>query len=384
MPAPRPRTARTPGLLTVLTMVLLPLAMPVTPAMAVSGPETAAGQLAAVVKLTIGDEDRARACTGTLIHQLWVLTAASCFAATPGTPVPAGRPALKATAALSDGTTADILEIVPRDDRDLALIRLVTPVTTVRPAIRALGLPAVNTDLTAAGFGRTRTEWVPDKLRSGTFTLDASTPTGLGITGKGTDVLCKGDTGGPLMNADGLIVGVNSRSWQGGCLGSPAAETRTSALSVRVDDLASWFQQTQTADWKGPLVNANSGKCLEIENSLRTDGARVQQWTCRDMPTMRWNLHWAGNGWEVRNVNSGICLEIEDSQMTDGARAQQWTCHDVPTMRWDLVKGKWGYWLKNRNSGKCLEIEDSQMIDGARAQQWTCHDMPTLEWTFTS
>lgn len=232
----------------------------------------------------------------------------------------------------------DVLEVVPRDDRDLALVRLVTPVTTLQPAVRAPGLPAAQSDLSAAGFGRTTTEWVPDKLHAGAFTLTASTPTGLEITGKGTTALCKGDTGGPLLNTDGQIIGVNSRSWQGGCLGAPSAETRTGALSARVDDLSTWIQQAQAAAWQGPLTNANSDKCLEIENS----------------------------------------------QTADGAPAQQWTCHDMPTMRWDLVKGKWGYWLKNRNSGKCLEIEDSLVTDGARAQQWTCHDIPTQQWTFPS
>ncbi|MFE7412956.1 RICIN domain-containing protein [Streptomyces laurentii] len=383
MSVPRPRVARIPGLLAAIAAISVGLAAPATPAAAVTGPEATAGQLPAVVKLRLGDEADARACTGILVDPVWVLTAASCFAATPGTPVPAGKPALKATAVLRDGTTVDIAEIAPRDDRDAALVRLTTPVTTLTPASPATGLPAPGTELTAAGFGRTKTEWVPDKLHTGTFTVDSATSTSLALTGKGTDALCKGDTGGPLLNSDGRIVGVNSRSWQGGCLGTPTTETRTGAVSARTDDLASWIQQTVTADWQVPLVNANSGKCLEIDSSLLTNGTRAQQWTCYEMPTMRWNLRWAGNGWVVRNANSGKCLEIDNSLLTDGAGAQQWTCYDIPTQRWDLVKAGWGYWLKNRNSGKCLEIDNSLLTNGARAQQWTCHDMRTQEWTFS-
>lgn len=29
------------------------------------------------------------------------------------------------------------------------------------------------------------------------------------------------------------------------------------------------------------LVNAHSGKCLEIENSSTANGARAQQWDCK-------------------------------------------------------------------------------------------------------
>ncbi|MFF3017339.1 hypothetical protein [Streptomyces sp. NPDC057939] len=57
--------------------------------------------------------------------------------------------------------------------------------------------------LTGAGSGRTRTEWVPDKFHSGVFRLDGIGATTCTLTGKGSDVLCKGDTGGPLLNAAG-------------------------------------------------------------------------------------------------------------------------------------------------------------------------------------
>ncbi|WP_371675476.1 trypsin-like serine protease [Streptomyces sp. NBC_01276] len=243
MPVSRPRPARISGLLVTAIAVCAGL-ITSAPALAVSGPEAAAGQLPNVVKLNLGDEADSRACTGTLVDPLWVLTAASCFAATPGTPVPAGKPALKTTATLSDGKTVEITDIAPRDDRDAALVRLATAVTTIKPAPLATTAPAANTELTAAGYGRTKTEWVPDKLHTGIFTLNSTTSTTLAITGKGTDVLCKGDTGGPLLNASGQLTAINSRSWQGGCLGTPATETRTGATSTRTDDLTQWIQDT--------------------------------------------------------------------------------------------------------------------------------------------
>lgn len=67
--------------------------------------------------------------------------------------------------------------------------------------------------------------------------------TTLAIAGKGTDVLCKGDTGGALLNPAGELVGINNRSWQGGCLGTDPAETRMDAIASRTDDLRQWIGQ---------------------------------------------------------------------------------------------------------------------------------------------
>ncbi|MFF4648169.1 trypsin-like serine protease [Streptomyces sp. NPDC001389] len=231
------------------------------PALAVTGPEAAAGQLASVVRLNIGDEANSRGCTGILVDQTWLATAASCFASTPGTTVPTGKPALKSTATLNDGKAVEVVDLVPRTDRDLVLARLATPAAGIAGIKRATAAPAAGAELTAAGFGRTKTEWVPDKPHTGTFTLGTTAATTYAITGKGTDVLCKGDTGGPLLNAAGELVGINSLSWQGGCLGAPATETRTGAITTRVDDLADWVQGVRalTPGWKAEsLVQAGS------------------------------------------------------------------------------------------------------------------------------
>ncbi|MFJ4315411.1 trypsin-like serine protease, partial [Streptomyces lavendulae] len=241
--ATRPRPARISGLLVTAIAVSAGLATSV-PASAVTGPEVAVGQVPALARLNIGDEANSRACTGVLVDQNWIATAASCFAATPGTPVPAGKPALKATATLGDGSTVEITEIAPRDDRDVALVRLATPVAAVKSVSLATAAPAAGAELTAAGFGRTKGEWVPDKAHTGTFTVGSGSATTLAVKGKGTDAICKGDTGGPLLNSAGELVGINSRSWQGGCLGARAAETRTDAIGARTDDLAGWIRDT--------------------------------------------------------------------------------------------------------------------------------------------
>ncbi|MEK2494046.1 RICIN domain-containing protein [Kitasatospora purpeofusca] len=387
----RPRPTWTTGTVTAAALTCLLLAG--TPAPAVSGDASPTGAHTFTAKLDIGDGNRS--CSGALIDPFWIVTAASCFADDPARPttVPAGPPALRTTATVgrtepaATGQVRDVVELVPRTDRDLVMARLANPVTDIAPVAVATTAPAAGEDLTVAGFGRTRTEWVPDRLHSGLFTIGTIDPTGLAITPKAPAgaAVCKGDTGGPALRKIGdhyELAALNSRSWQNGCLGTTET-TRTGAYNTRTDDLGPWIQQTRAVDWKTLLVNTNSGKCLEIDDSLTTDGAQAQQWTCHSLPTARWIFHWAGDSWEVRNANSGKALEIEDSLTVEGARAQQWTFYGLPTQKWDLVKSTGGYALKNRNSGKALEIDDSLKTDGARAQQWTFYNIPTQKWAFS-
>ncbi|MFD9375902.1 FG-GAP-like repeat-containing protein [Streptomyces sp. NPDC059999] len=253
----RPRSTRMSGLVVTATVVTLGIASAL-PAQALTGAEASAGQHPAVLKLNVGDEADSRACTATLIDEWWIATAASCLAGTAGQPVAAGKPAVKATVTLAGGDTREVTELAPRSERDLVLARLALPARGAVTAKVAAKAPGAGTDLTAAGFGRTKTEWVPGKPHTGTFTLNSSDATTLALTGKGTDALCKGDTGGPLLNAAGELVAVNSRSWQGGCLGTNPTETRTGAVSARVDDLAPWIAQT-IAPRRSAAVNEAGG-----------------------------------------------------------------------------------------------------------------------------
>ncbi|MFH8349848.1 trypsin-like serine protease [Streptomyces sp. NPDC018045] len=221
------------------------------PANAVAGDAAKDGAYAFTAKLAIGSGKRA--CTGALVDPQWVLTAASCFADNPGQSpqVSAGKPktAVSATIGRSDlsgkgGQVRDITELVPRADRDLVMAKLSAPVEDIAPVAVAAGAPAEGEALRVTGYGRTKDTWVPDRLHSGGFTVDAVAKTTLAISGKDGAAICRGDTGGPALRetGDGVeLVAVHHSSWQGGCFGSE--ETRTGAVETRVDDLHRWVQR---------------------------------------------------------------------------------------------------------------------------------------------
>lgn len=243
----RPTRTRSTRLALLSCLAVAATAVTTAPAAAVVGGNA---DHAFVVRLDIGDG--ARACTGALVAPGWVLTAASCFAATPGTSLPPsgtppqpvtatiGRPDLTTTA----GVVRTVLRLVPHESRDLMMAQLNLSVPGVTPVAVSSTAPTAGEQLTLPAYGRTATEWAPLRQHTGTFTVDAVTGGDLALTGQNGAAVCAGDTGGPALRTTGSgveVAAVNSRSWQGGCFGTPATETRTGAVDTRVDDVRPWI-----------------------------------------------------------------------------------------------------------------------------------------------
>ncbi|GAA2710758.1 MULTISPECIES: S1 family peptidase [Streptomyces] len=245
-----------------------------TQAQAVVGDEARDGQYQFTAKLDIGSGKRA--CTGALVESQWVLTAASCFADDPsqGFRITGGVPKQKTTVTVgrtslsgTGGSMVGAIELVPRGDRDLVMVKLAKPVSGVSPLAVATDEPRQGEDLRTAGYGRTKDEWAPDRLHSASFTVSSTSTASLDLEGKGADTaLCKGDAGSPLFREKGgkaELAAVNSAFQQGGCWGSEAGETRRNARSTRVDDVADWVQATAArdllsrADWKNAAYTAS-------------------------------------------------------------------------------------------------------------------------------
>ncbi|BCJ59060.1 fusidic acid esterase FusH [Micromonospora endophytica] len=232
-------------------------------------------------KVAMGD---ASACSGALVAAQWVITAKSCADA--GTPrTTAGAPAQLTTVTVGrldlTGTAGHVRRVawvVPHPDRDVALLRLVVPAVGVTPVALGSTPPAPGETFQALGFGRTATQWVPDKLHGVAVTAAAVTATTVDITSSGGPTTCKGDAGGPTVRlVDGRpeLVALHHTSWQGGCLGE--TETRRDAIETRTDDLVAWIRQHSVSACNagggtaGPGDQGSIARLADFTGDCRTD-----------------------------------------------------------------------------------------------------------------
>jgi V8-like Glu-specific endopeptidase len=212
------------------------------PVAAVTGGSPAAeGAYTFATKIEVGG---VHGCSGALVAPQWVVTAASCFPENAGQ---AGPPKLATKAVVGQrgtaGTERAVVDLLFRTDRNVALAKLTAPVTGVTPVAIGTAAPAQNEVLRVAGYGRTATEWVPDKLHTVPVSVQNVTATTLAVLGDpAAATTCQGDAGGPLLRErDGAVelAGLHHASWQAGCLGSN--ETRQGTVETRLDDIAAWI-----------------------------------------------------------------------------------------------------------------------------------------------
>ncbi|KAA2257513.1 trypsin-like serine protease [Solihabitans fulvus] len=235
-----------------------------------SGQNTSTSRIA---KISVGAAGYlgSRACSGVLVDPQWVATAASCFADDPakGYAVAAGAPKQKSTVTLGraslaeadKGQTVDITTLVPRNDRDLVLAKLVTPITGITPLPLGGTAPASGEALQMAGYGRTATEWGPNQTHRTAVAAGVAADTTLAVTPAAGGVgPCKGDAGGPvtrdLAGGQSELVAIASTATQNGCQGAPPATAQAATLA-RVDNVVDWVKSTVGPDNRLSIKDGN-------------------------------------------------------------------------------------------------------------------------------
>ncbi|MFI6350340.1 RICIN domain-containing protein [Streptomyces sp. NPDC050560] len=137
------------------------------------------------------------------------------------------------------------------------------------------------------------------------------------------------------------------------------------------------------------LVNAGSGKVLDVPGGGRDNGVSVEQWERlgpRGSRGQQWSLCYdADHGaYVVRRPDVGKYLDVCGGSLENGASVQVWEYTSSDAQRWllrpDARTGR--YAVVNVGSGRVLDVADGSRADGANVQQWDDRGAAGQRWEF--
>lgn len=132
------------------------------------------------------------------------------------------------------------------------------------------------------------------------------------------------------------------------------------------------------------IVNALSGKCVDVAGASTADGGNIQQATCNTNMAQVFDVSQPSPGvYMLRNVGSGKVVDVAGAALGDGANVQQWSDNGSNAQRFRAkrVLGN-RYTLSNVNSGKCVDVAGASLADGANIQQHSCNDSGAQQFLF--
>lgn len=132
------------------------------------------------------------------------------------------------------------------------------------------------------------------------------------------------------------------------------------------------------------IVNAASGKCVDVAGASAADGGNIQQATCNGNLAQAFELSLPAAGvMKLKNVGSGKAIDVASASTADGANVQQWTDNGTNAQRFSAsrVQGN-RYALTNVNSSKCLDVAAGSLNDGANIQQYSCNGTGAQQFLF--
>ena len=89
-----------------------------------------------------------------------------------------------------------------------------------------------------------------------------------------------------------------------------------------------------------------------------------------------------GGYYHVINANSGKGVDVTGSGTADGTNVEQWTVYKADNQRFAFInKGSSEYAIVGKGSGKCVDVAGQSTADRANVQIWTCNGQANQNWS---
>ena len=147
------------------------------------------------------------------------------------------------------------------------------------------------------------------------------------------------------------------------------------------------------ADGAYIIVNANSGKVLDVKGGSEKSGANVQQYTANGTDAQKWAVTSQTGGTQIMCSLTGRVLDVSKGTMANGANVQQWGDNDSEAQRWVLTEdGKTAtyggktyptYVIKSaKDETFAIDVKSASTADGANVQIYKANNTNAQRWMF--
>lgn len=130
------------------------------------------------------------------------------------------------------------------------------------------------------------------------------------------------------------------------------------------------------------IINRNSNKSLDVNNSSIENGAPIIQWEYRGSNNQLWTLQTTAGGYStISNKNSLKLLDANDASVSAGSKIIQLDDSGKASQQWQVTDIGFGYYkIINRNSGLSLDINGGNTNNGADIIQWHWNRGANQQW----
>ncbi len=120
-------------------------------------------------------------------------------------------------------------------------------------------------------------------------------------------------------------------------------------------------------------VGAQSGKCIDDNNSSTTDGTQLEIYTCNGGANQ--SIAISGSTVQVE----GKCFDAHNNQTTNGTAVEIYTCNGGANQNWTYNSAAGTF--VGAQSGKCITVQSASTANLAKLILYTCNGGANQKWT---
>jgi hypothetical protein len=318
-------------------------------------------------------------CSGTLLNNEWVLSAAHCF----------GNSSTGVSARMGSQSRR-VKRVVKHPHLDAALVQLDMPMR-MDDSTTGYEMELYHGDASAiegtrvncygygfntftSGFGTLRTADL-EVAKVGSTGIIRLEPNANG------QIPWEGDSGSScIYNPSGLnpmLIGVQYM-----CNYTASTSTVNYCAMAPATEIWAWSRGIMENIPLNEIVFRHSGKCVDVEYSSTSNRANVSQYTRNSTTNQRFRfIPVGGDYYMIQALHSTKCLDVEQSITSNGANILQFTCYGTDNQLFQRIKSGSYDLLRAKHSNKCIDVEYSSKSDGANISQYTCYGTTNQQMT---